>query len=263
MSPNPNIAKLVKQVVSLKKESEVTLFDVPGDLIAGRTALRNAALQQYQETFQVLKAAIGAHAGGIFLTGPGAVAFADIAQVEGPSLLLSVSEMYAKVAEDWYPTVRVDQTFALDCIMSFLGGVNKLLGPLGIRELARPDFGKHLGRPVHSFEDAVAITRDVLRETVGDDLNGLYLNHRLAEEAAKAEWSLSVVPVVFLNATEAELKAPNGLVDGLCAGRNIVGAVEKETVTKAEVLSVFERLRVKMSPQKQPTLPPTDPAKTK
>jgi hypothetical protein len=249
----PNISKLVEQVVALKAESEVSLVDVPADLIAGRTALRNTAIQQYQEAFQVLRAAIGAHAGGVFVTGPGAKAFAALAVEEGPALSLDVAELYAKVTEGWYPTVRVDRTFALDCLMSFLGGLTRILPPLGIREVQRPDFSKHLGRKVNSFEDAVAVTRDILRETVGDDLNGLFLNHRLAEEAVKAEWDLAVIPVVFVNASEAELTASNGLVDGLCAGRNLIIETKSETVDEKEVLAAFKDLRIKLNPSKHPT----------
>lgn len=236
------ISTLVEQVLALKKDSEVNLLEVDQTLIAGRTALKNSATQQYLETFAVLKSIIGNHAGGIFVRGAGATKFAELAAVEAPALVLDASEVYRKVAEHWYPTVRVDKVFAIDCVMPLLGGLNQLLSPLGIREIARPDFGNHFGRPVNTLEDATEVTRSLLRGTVGDDLNGLYLNHRLTEEVVKAEWDLNVVPVVILNTSEAEVSARDGLAAGLFYGRNIAVMVD-ENVGKKEVGAALRRLR--------------------
>jgi len=249
----PDISQLVQQAVDWKKESEADLLAVDQTLVAGRTALRNAALQKYQETFMVLKAAIGSHAGGIFVAGPGAEAFAKLAVEEGPAIVLDAAEMYKKVAEAWYPTVRVDKVFALDCLMSFLNGLGSLLPPLGISRVSPPDFGKHLGRKVEDIQDAIDISRDVIRETVGDDLNGLYLNHRLTEEVVKADWDMTIVPVVVINAVLDEVKSKDGLFNGLFYGRNVGVAAKETTVEKEEVLAAFKTLRAKMSSKQSTT----------
>lgn len=240
-----DISELVAQVLELKEASEVNLLDVDPTVLPGRTALRNSAFQQYLEHFAVLKTVLGEHAGAIFVLGPGADTFAKLAEAQGPALVLDAAEMYRKVAEHWYPTVRVDKVFAIDCVMSMLGGMTQLLAPLGIREIARPDFGKHFGRQVLDLDDATAVTRDILRETVGDDLNGLYLNNRLVEEAVKAEWDLKVVPVVIVNATKTELEAKDGLAIGLFYGRNIVTHAG-EPVGKSEVLQACKQLHARM-----------------
>lgn len=247
-----DISKLVEKVVTLKKESEVDLVTVEPTLLPGRTTLRNQALQGYHENFETLKAAIGASAGGIFVSGVGARTFAAIAETEGPSITLDAVEMYAKVAEVWFPTVRVDQVFAIDCIMPFLGAYQTvLLAPLGIRELLRPDFGKFLGTPVKVFADAVLLTRDIMRTTYGDVLNGLYLNFRLAEEAVKREWDLNFIPAVVVGATEDEVTAKDGLLT-LFYGHNITVNTKTENIEKPQVLAAFKRLANKLNPNTDP-----------
>lgn len=253
----PEISKLVEKVVSLKKDSEVSLIDVEVALLPGRTALRNAALQEYHETFETLKSAIGAHTGGIFVFGPGTRPFAVLAATEGPSITLDAAEMYAKVAEQWFPTVRVDQVFAIDCVMPFLGAYQTiLLAPLGIRELLRPDFGVFFGRPVKVFGDAVLLTRDIMRATYGDVLNGLYLNHRLAEEVVKQEWDLNFIAAVIIGATEEEVHAKDGLLTGLFYGHNITLTTKTDAIEKPQVLATFKRLANKLNPNTKPAPTP-------
>lgn len=243
-----DISKLIEQAATLKQESEVSLVTVDPSLVPGRTTLRNQALQAYQETFAVLRAAIGNHAGGIFVVGPGAAAFAALAEEEGPAITLDASRMYREVAEAWFSTVRVDKVFALDCLISFLNGLGSLLPPLGVARVPPPDFGKYFGRKVESLQDAVDLSREIIRETVGDDLNGLYINHRLAEQAVLTGWDLAVIPVVLINTTLDEVKSKDGLFSGLFYGRN-VGVAAKADVTKEDVLAAFKSLRAKMSPK--------------
>jgi hypothetical protein len=251
------LAELVAQTAEWKRESEVDLLNVDSTVLPGRTAMKNAALQKYQETFTVLRSVVGLHAGGIFVSGPGAKSFAEQAAESGPAIVLDASEMYSKVAAAWYPTVRVDKVFALDCIMAFLGGVQSVLPPLGIRELARPEFGSFFGRSVESMDDAIAVTRDILRATVGDDLNGIYLNHRLAEEVVAAEWDLATIPVVYLNYVPEELVGESSLFFGLNSGHNIP-LVSSDQPTKAEFVEVFKKIRSFFRTSKQAAAPTND-----
>lgn len=238
----PDISDLVLQVCTHKLEADVSLLDVPNELLPGRAALKNAAFHQFEAGLAALRSVIGQYTMGIFVSGPGAKAFSEVAEDEGPALVLDVSEMYRKVAEAWYPTVRIDKVFALDCLIPFIGATNNLLGPLGVRQIASPDFGGFFGRPVTCLEDAVAVTRDILRKTVADDLNGLYLNNALAVRAVEAEWDLAVVPVVLLNATPDEEKV---LLTDLFYGHNIAYTAQNPNVEKNEVLITFKHARTK------------------
>lgn len=243
------IVELIAAAVNYKKEAEVDLSLVDITLVAGRTLLRNQARHNYDAAFLALTQVIGLHAGAIFVTGEGAAKFADIAKEKAPAIVLDAAELYRRIAEKWYPTVRVDQVFALDSVISMWDGTMQCLPSVGVREIAKPEFGRFFGRPVHTLEDAIEVTRDILRSTVGDELNGLYLNRRLADEAVREEWDLKRIPVVVVGASREELTAPQGLLNGLFYGHNIVVAT-KETVEDSEVAEACKALRTKMNETK-------------
>jgi hypothetical protein len=246
----PDISELVSQVVAEKKASEVDLLDVPGELMPGRQALKNSSLQKYQELFGVLRSVISTHSGGIFAAGPGAQKFADIAEDAVPALVLDATELYSEIAKVWHPTVRIDHIFAVDCLPAFMMGLNSMLFPLGVRRIAAPDFGQRFGTPVKSFEDAVNLTREIVRMTVGDDLNGLYLTHRLAEKAVAEDWELKFITVVVVNATESE--ATGELGAHLFPNRAIFIS-PPENCDENAVLIACKHLRAKVSGKTSPT----------
>jgi hypothetical protein len=246
-----NIADLIAAAVTHKRESEVPLHDCPSELLPGRTGLKNAAAQSYMETYALLRTNIAEHSGGIFVTGPGAQSFAAIAEDEAPALVLDAAEMYDGIAKVWFPTVRVDKVFAVDSLPSFMMGLNEVLFNLGVRRIIPPDFGKRFGTPVTSFEDAVNLTREILRTTLGDDLNVLYLRSRLTDKAIAAEWDLKFITVVVLNATLDETHAGTLFNDlffsGTTVARSIPVETKNETAEKNDVLIACRHLRAKLS----------------
>jgi len=237
---DPNIVDLIAKTVAAKQQAEASLLEVDQFLMPGRQALKNAAAQSFRDLFFALGGVIGQYTGGIFVHGPGAVKFSELAEDEGPSLTLDAAEMYVKVAAEWFPTVRVDKVFALDCLPAFLTGVNKILSALGVRSIAPAEFGKYFGRPIQTIEEATNLSREILREVVGDDLNGLYLNNRLAEKVVETEWDLKIVPAVILNTTSEE--AAGELFRGLFYGRNILVKVN-ENVQMNDLVHAFRHVK--------------------
>lgn len=248
--PTKNIADLISQTVAEKHNSEVDLTECPSELLPGRQALKNSSLQKYEELFGLLRVVIGSHSGGIFVTGPGAVKFAEIAEDEAPALVLDAAELYSGIASVWFPTVRVDKVFAVDCMPAFIMGLNSSLFPLGVRRIHPPDFGQRFGTPVNSFDDAVALTRDILRTSLGDELNGLYLSDKLAKLAVAADWDLKFITVVILNATEAETSGELGR--DFLFGRSIVTAPPENTDLN-DVVIACKHLRAKVTGKTSPT----------
>lgn len=236
----PDLTTVLDDLLTAKQESEQTLYDVEPHLRPGRETLKNQALHRAQDLYATLRTILPASTGGIVVSGPGGLKFSEIAENEGPALTLDVSEMYKRIAEVWFPTVRVDRRFALDCLPAFLEGVAKLLPSMGVRTIANPDFKDIFGRPVETFEEAVTLTREVMRATVGDDLNVLYLVNRLTEKVVEAEWDLAFVPVVLLNASREEVDG--ALFDQMFTNVHVTAP---ENVEKNDVLAAFKSLRAK------------------
>jgi len=243
-----NIADLIAQLVALKKSSEEDLLDCPNEVLPGRQALKNSALQSYNEMFGILRGAIGGYSGCIFVSGPGSQRFADLAEDGAPAIVLDASQLYAEIAAVWHPTIRVDKVFALDCLPAFMLGLSAQLGPLGVRSITPPDFTNRFGTKVESFADAVNVTRDIVRATLGDDLNVLFLTHKLSEKVIAEEWELRFVTVVVLNATTAETH-PGTLFNDLCnahgACHNVMVENAAENVDENAVLIACKHLRAK------------------
>lgn len=239
-----NITEMINKIVKLKKESEVDLVDCPAALLPGRYAIKNSALQQYLELFKELRSKIPNFAGGIFVTGPKSVEFSEIAEDEGPVITLDTTEMYTIIAENWFKVVGGDQVFSLDCVMPFLDSLNSIKVQLGISQIQNIDFNKFLGLSVKTKEDAINITREAIRGAVGDLLLIFYLNNKLTEKVVQEEWSLAVVPVVLLNATQEERE---GELKTIFQNKTITAeTTDQSEVTKNEVLIAFKQLNKKM-----------------
>lgn len=246
MTDTKNIADLIEQVATEKQASEVDLTECPNELRPGRQSMKNASLQKYTELLGILRGAIGNYSGGVFVSGPGAKAFADLAEDEAPALVLDASELYRGIAEVWFPTVRVDKVFAVDCMPAFIMGLNAALFPLGVRRITPPDFGQRFGTRIESLDDATNLTRDILRTTLGDDLNVLYLRSRLAEKAVAETWDLKFITVVVLNATINETNAGTLFYD-LFYGRSVEVKDVPENVDTNAVIIACKHLRAKVT----------------
>ena len=245
MNKMNQLPEQIQQININKTASEVSLVDVDFSLLPGRCALKNAALARYNEQMNELVASVGDYAGGMFVRGPGAVAFTEIAEDEGPAITIDVTELYRLITTGWYSTVRQDGVFALDSLLSFQGAVGQILSQLGVRSIPIPEFGPYLGRVLSSFEDGVALTREIIRGTVMDDLLGLYIDFAVAHKIVREQWELNIVPVSLVNASQAEIEGE--LFQRLFSGHNIV-VDTKPCPENNDVIVAFRQLRAKMQP---------------
>ena len=248
MDNRPTLPNIVEKLLDLKAAKDRLLHDVPNHLLPGAEMVKHNAAQEFEELRAVLRGGLPALSAAIFVRGPGAAAFADIAVDEELGLTIDASTMYREIAKEWYPTTEGVgvKHFAIDSIPTFLGGLNKVVYPMGVRTIAPPDFNPIFNRKVETFEDAVDVTRDLLRATVGDELSALYIVSLLTDKVLDECWTAPVAPVILTNTTEEEAKGE--LFERLFNGRNIL-LNAPENVDKNAVTIAFKHLREKLPRQ--------------
>ncbi len=255
MAKSPTLADLIAEVQSLRAQTVDIPFDTPGHLVAGKELARNVMKAQLAEKQKVLDGLLPKAAAAIFVDGIGRVKFAEIAEdIETiSSITIDASDFYRSIAREWFPQVRRDGTFQIDCITQFVGSLHAKLYPLGVQAMRPPNFTGFLGRDVSDFVKAINLTRDIIRDAVGDDLVALYIQSQLTEKVlAVEEWGGSSIPVVIINATPEETET---LLPKLFTGRNITFTADAN-IEKNDVIIAFKHLRAKLNPNSKPPKAP-------
>lgn len=236
--PRPDIRPLVEKLQTLKEAKDKPLHSENYFAMPGFEQQKKRSEQDYGESLNELRVLAPQCAAALFITGPGAKAMADIFADEEWGLVLDAEALYRRIAERWYPTtdgVGI-RKFSIDNLITFIGGVNQALYPLGVSRIAPPDFNPFFGRPIENVNDATVLTRDVLRITVGDDLNAIQLNADLADRIVADGWDAAVVPVAIVNATKEEV---DGELRGLLFnGRSLVVEAPENVDKNATLIAV-------------------------
>jgi hypothetical protein len=253
------LENMVDTLLELKAAADRPLHNVPGHLLAGAEMMKHNAAQEYEDKFGFFVGALPTLSAAIFVTGPGATKFADIATDEEFGLVIDASAIYRDIAKDWFSTTEGVgvRHFAIDSIPTFLSGVNRVVYPMGVRAISPPDFNPFFGRKVENFEDAVNTTRDILRSSCGDELAVQRITIDLAQKVLDETWANApVVPVVITNATQGEVQGE--LFERLFFGRNLEFAAA-DNIDKNAVIIAFKHLREKLPRPAKTTPKPSKP----
>jgi hypothetical protein len=112
---------------------------------------------------------------------------------------------------------------------------------LNINHVPAPEFSRFVGREVKTRDELADLCREMLRsQDVAEDLNTLFIQHKVGEEALKGEISTKFLPVLVVEAAADEVKA---LVEKLFFGRNVTIEVKGETAENNEVVIALNKLK--------------------
>lgn len=185
---------------------------------------------------------------GFFVSGPGAEAFAKIGEEEASTLTIRADALYRRLAEPVEPSLGHTREFGVNQMARFLRGLGDVSRELEVTSLVAPKLMEsgHLA----TYEDVVAHIRTMVRFTVGDDLNRIFLSREIAKAALAARYSSPVLPVVFIGLADVEeAQSLEGAVSRFGARVTAPEDVTKEFVI--ETFSEYEAKKKKTGPNKK------------
>jgi hypothetical protein len=234
-----NLSETMKKMLAARKVVEVGINpDNPSYLALGRELLLNQAKAEVRELTVELTKIIENVSGGVFISGPGAQKFADLAEDEG-AVVVDASALYTTIAD---PVERVlvtsDRYWRIDCLQAMYGVLSKYADKLGIRWMKPLDTSKYVDARLLTREDTVQAVRNIVRTALADDLNVMVLKSDVVEKIIKDEYNLNVVPVIVLNATADEIP---GLATAF--GNRSITVTAKENAEKNDVITAFLHLK--------------------
>jgi hypothetical protein len=236
-----NLSETMKKLVAAKAEVDAGVdIDSPPHLIAGRELRLNEAKVVVRDLTIEVRNMVQYVSGGIFVGGPGAQKFADIAADEGNAIVVDGGLMYRELADAADKCLNAsERNWRFDVLQAMFNVMTKYADRLGIRWMKPMNATKYIDAHLETYAQVLAVVYDMVDEALGDDLNVMLLRDDIVRKVIETEHDKQVIPVVVLGLPPAKF-APIGAA--LFQGRFIT-VNTKEEVEKNDVITAFKHLK--------------------
>ena len=182
---------------------------------------------------------------GIFVLGPGAEKFAKISSGESEQIItVQADGLYRKLAEAAEPALGKARDWNTNAHAMMLRTIGDIAKDLEVRNFLSPGYRDVAN--LKTTEDVVEHVRNLVRATLGDDLNRISLNKEISKKALASRYTNSVLPVIVIGLSGNEEAV--GL-ESICFRFGTKISVG-EDVTREFVLETFGEVKKKI--RKQP-----------
>jgi len=233
--------ELLEDLVATEKIANIDLEAWDRRTLASITSTRNDARERVEALKKKYCGIVAESTVGIFVLGSKSQEFAKVAEVDGAVTTISAASLYAKLADLIEPVIGDSREFGIIAMGKLVQGLTDVGHEVGIKSMDLPKFN-----PIKVKDRAALIDhiRFTVRETLGDDLNRLYLTNAIQEKAYKNKFSGTVLPIVFYDISSTDEAAGLESVTAKFGTRVITS--EADEVTKNSVFEAFETVKKKL-----------------
>jgi hypothetical protein len=231
---------LLEQLAQDEATLGVAIEDVDPRSRPGHEILKRQAGERIALTKRRFSEEIKGHAFAVFLIGDAdkQVKFADIAEDEGDTLTIDSQALYTRITTDLYPTMGNSKEFTSHQISFIMQTLAKVCTELNV--VGYPPLKNLVTTYATTFEGAAGLVKDLIRRSMGDELNKLYIEHLTTQKAIAERYTNSVVPVVLLNATQDEIPF---IAPTLFNGTYLTISVDEQGSDKNAVIKTFNTIK--------------------
>lgn len=133
--------------------------------------------------------------------------FSDISTADSGTIAVDAHEMYKYLAGEIAPSMGSLREFNVDQMSRLLNDIRNLAIDLGVQEQSIPAPVAKGVVTLKTQEELVDHVRTLIRSSIGDWLNNLYISTRLWEKALAAKYTVPVLVCTVANATIDEEQA--------------------------------------------------------
>lgn len=201
-----DLKSLVKKIQDARLVANRDLTDVPGKNLPGLIMSVNAAKLELEALTGQYAKALLAHSRAVFVTGDPvrAAAFVALPVREGEALVLDPSDMYRRIANELEPMIAnsTHRGLTQNHVVQMIEVLRDIGLELELTDMPMPKIPEYPLLP--DYDSVLAFTRQTIRNSMGDDLNIIYMTKELANQGIKRLYSRPVTNVMVTNATPEE-----------------------------------------------------------
>lgn len=237
------IRELAQIVRDSKPMAEIQLADLPRQEVHAmeglkRDAMRKMAAAQMELAKQARESMVG-----IFLNGTpeSCLEWSKLAEDGGASITVNARELYERIFDRVMSSTPDRMELGVNQLSILLGEIQAIAFQCGAGRLPTISIGNLVGARYETRDQGIQhFYENAIFPFVGDELNVLYIQKKVADELLKVDYQQNYVPVVILNATKQE--AEGDLATKLFGSNNLV--VETEApVEREQVIRAFKKLK--------------------
>jgi hypothetical protein len=162
--------------------------------------------------------------------------FALLVRDENEGLSVNAHALYERLADALEPTFSEARTWGIAQTHKLHLLLQEVMFELSIAEIPFPSTAQEVVVPTR--EALVAQVRSMLRDSVGDDLNRLYLEKLIVDEATKIRYTNERTPVLILGASQDEAPA---LAKFMALGSFRIKITNEDVVNKDFMIQAFKQ----------------------
>lgn len=233
------LSALVEQIEATTKTANTNLDDVHPNTRGGWAS----AIIEAKERLKGLQKEYGAQllrsGVAIFVEGDStkSVELAGLVRDEKEGLYVFADALYMRLAADIEPTLSEARTWGIAQTHKLHLMLKEVGHELALSEIPMPT--AVLDTTFRDHQALVEHIRTTIHKDIGDDLNRLYMERQIIEQATKIRYSNDVTPVLILKATDDE--APT-LAKSLARGMTKLKITEEDKVDKDFMITAFKQV---------------------
>ena len=197
------LSTLMKEYQETKRIDTEDISMVSFKVRPGREAAKRTAEQRLESLASRYTELLRKAAFGIFVTGPGSIEFAKIANGEGESLTVDAEALYQRFAAAIEPTIGFTHQFGTQQLLVLLQQLREIGTELNLRDV---DVPRGIESQIVPTTRALVTFLKKFVENTNPTLNVLYMEKQAFDSAVFNESTGVVVPVVVLNAQPEEVE---------------------------------------------------------
>ena len=244
------LQKLLEDIQKHTTTANIDLDNLPPSVRGGWGSSKREAAEKLVPLKQKYAAALMSGRAGVFLLGPSDKQ-ADFGAVftKYGDLVADADALYSRLATPVEAAMGDTRQWGVTQSHQLILGLKEVMTELNLTELDSPS---HAVMPI--LEDAKAVKehiRSIVRQTLGDSLNRLYIEAQFAKAATEICYTNSTSPALVVNAREDEIA---GL--GKAFGRGILRTITlsaEDEVNVEFVLNKVMQQKTEVSPKKKQT----------
>lgn len=197
MSKN-QLNEIVDRIKLLRADAELPVENWDPSTRPGIEMRKRRAAEALPVEMTIYKKELLSRALSVIVLGEDAEEFAKIAKEEFGCFTVKTNQMYEDIAKAVLPTTRAGGQFESTQMNHVVDELMSIGRTLGIAEMPAPRMQSNYVRPVTDLGALADTIKLVVEDAMGTGLNRMYIQNLVAEEAAKEDYCLPILPVVFV-----------------------------------------------------------------
>lgn len=237
--------ELMDKIIYAKKMAALDIEEVPAKTRPGMQIAKRQAQNELAGLREVFSEYLHKSALAVFVSGKYANDFVSLANQEDPDILhVDLDDVYRRIADVVEPSMRQDREISPTQFSLMLGEYGAIGKSIGLTSMPALKYRQDTPR---TKEALVTFIKNVVRESVGDELAIDTFRKNLLEKAESREYSRSVIPVLVTGATSVEEEQA---VNKTCTKGSFSFTIEEEP-TKETVDEAFDKIKQTLTTPKK------------